>query len=189
MVREEAEGAISRSRTLPARMYRRWAAALSPRSLAVRLSLGPPHWATGRFKFPAPLAAPRAHLPLSSRLRFRFRNQHSVGLIVEKGATLPVGARAPRTASPSSGLQHARRPWRGLAGSLTRCKGSRLRRDWDDSFRGARCAEIEGAKYTLIRPCPLDQRPTALTIALSSGESQCGDEVEAHTVTERASDA
>ena len=83
VVREEAEGAISRSRTLPARMYRRWAAALSPRSLTVRLSLGPPHRATGRFKFPAPLAAPCAHLPLSGRLGFRFRNQHSVGLIVE----------------------------------------------------------------------------------------------------------
>ena len=83
VVSEEAEGALSRSRTLPARMYRRWAAALSPRSLAVRLSLGPPHRATGRFKFPAPLAAPCAHLPLSGRLGFRFRNQHSVGLIVE----------------------------------------------------------------------------------------------------------
>ncbi len=48
VVREEAKGASSRSRTLPARMYRGWAAALAPRPLTVRLSLGPPRWATGR---------------------------------------------------------------------------------------------------------------------------------------------
>ena len=100
-----------------------------------------------------------------------------------------AGPRAPRGSWPLGGLQPVRRAWGGLAGSLARCTGRRLRRGWRNPSRGTRSAEIEGAGFTLIRPCPLDQWSTAFTIAISRGGSQGGGEAEAHTVSARASDA
>ena len=73
-----------------------------------------------------------------------------------------------------------------LGRTLTRCKGGGWCRGWGNSLRGTRSAEVKGARFTLIRPRPLHQWSTALTVALPRGVSTCGGEAEAHTVAERA---
>jgi len=65
VVKEAARrGRNSRSRTLPARMYRRWAAALAPGTLTIILSQRLPWVGASCVLFPWPLVAPTTRPPL-----------------------------------------------------------------------------------------------------------------------------
>ena len=166
MVREKAQrGPCSRSQTLPARMYRGWAAALTPRSLCRRGPTGalhPSYGGTGRITFPVPLAAPAVRLVLSGRLNILYRDRPGIGVIIEQVATSLAGASVPRGSFPSLRLSPVRPVWRGLLSSLTRGTSSGWDVDWVKPPWGTRCTKIELAGCTLVRPRALKQRSAAL---------------------------